>query len=346
MRKHIILLILVVAIIHPVKAYNFTAPPVPESGKGLLEEAPETFTEGLMIVLAKALDLIQPAIKNASKICLSLIALSMLTSLVTSIHDGNRNTVDLVASISIASVLLYPSGVLIQLGTETVWELSEYGKLLVPVMTAAVAAQGGTMTSTTLYVGTAFFNSFLSNVITAVLVPALYIYLCMAIVNCAIGEELAGKFRDFVRWGMIWGLKIVLYVFTGYIGITGVISGSADALAVKATKIAISGMVPVVGGILSDASETVLVGTAVMKNAAGVYGVLALLAVVAEPFIRIGVQYLLLKITAAISGTFSTKRISALIQDFSSGMGLLLAMTGTVCLMLMISTVCFMKGMG
>lgn len=346
MRKIAIVLILILVIVSPAEALDMTAPPVPESGKDILEETPETFTEGLLQVLSNALELIQPAIKSASQICLSLIAMSMLTTIVASIQESNRNIVDLVAGVSIATLLLKPSGVLIQMGTETVQELSEYGKLLIPVMTAAVAAQGGTMTSTALYTGTAFFNSFLSSTISSVLVPALYIYLCLSIVKCAIGEELAGKLRDFVRWGMTWVLKLVLYVFTGYIGITGVISGTADALALKATKLTISGMVPVVGGILADASETVLVGATVMKNAAGIYGVLALLAVIAEPFIRIGIQYLLLKMTAAISGTFSTKRTSALIQDFSSGMGILLAMTGTVCLLLLISTVCFMKGMG
>ena len=35
-----------------------------------------------------------------------------------------------------------------------------------------------------------------------------------------------------------------------------------------------------------------------------------------------------------------------MIQDFSAAMGLLLAMTGTVSLLLMVSTVCFLKGAG
>ena len=74
-------------------------------------------------------------------------------------------------------------------------------------------------------------------------------------------------------------MKIVLYAFTGYIGFTGVVSGTTDAMAMKAAKLTISGAVPVVGGILSDASEAVLVSAGIMKNAAGVYGILAVLAI-------------------------------------------------------------------
>ena len=103
-------------------------------------------------------------------------------------------------------------------------------------------------------------------------------------------------------------------------------------------------MVPVIGGMLSDASEAILVSAGIVKGAVGLYGLLAVLAIWIQPFLQIGAQYLLLKLTAAICGVFGTKQASDLIQDFSTAMGFLLAMTGTMCLLLLISTVCFVKG--
>ena len=96
--------------------------------------------------------------------------------------------------------------------------------------------------------------------------------------------------------------------------------------------------------IISDASEAVLVSAGIMKNAAGVYGLLAILAIWIGPFVQIGVQYLLLKLTAGICEMFGTKKMVGLMKNFSTAMGLTLAMTGTVCLILVISTICFMKG--
>ena len=81
-----------------------------------------------------------------------------------------------------------------------------------------------------------------------------------------------------------------------------------------------------------------------MKSAAGVYGILAVLAICIGPFLQIGIQYLMLKLTAGICGMFGSKQSGGLVGDISAGMGLVLAMTGTVCLLLLISVVCFMRG--
>jgi stage III sporulation protein AE len=137
---------------------------------------------------------------------------------------------------------------------------------------------------------------------------------------------------------------MVVYIFTGYISVTGIVSGATDAMTLKATKLTISGVVPMVGNILSDASEAVLVSAGLMKNAVGIYGLLAMLAIGIGPFIQLGAQYLLLKVTAGISDMFGTKKIAAIIKDFSTAMGLMLAMTGALCLIFLISTICFMKG--
>ena len=152
------------------------------------------------------------------------------------------------------------------------------------------------------------------------------------------------KLCDLMKSTFTWALRTLLYIFTGYISITGVVSGNTDAAALKATKLTVSGMVPIVGGILSDASEAVLVGAGVVKNAVGVYGLLAVVAIWINPFFQIGIQYLLLKLTATVCEVFGIKPITDMIQAFCSVMGMLLAMTGAVCIMLLVSTVCFMRG--
>jgi len=213
-------------------------------------------------------------------------------------------------------------------------------------MTAALASQGGVTSAAALYAGTVLFSTLLVSLISKLLIPMAYIYLCLSIATAAVGEPMLKEMKTFVKWLMTWVLKILLYVFTGYISITSVISGSADAAAVKAAKLTISGFVPVVGGIISDASETILVSAGMVKNAVGTYGVLAFMAIWIGPFLRIGAQYLILKATAAVCGMFADKSATELIKDFSGTLGLLLAMTGAVCVLMLISTVCFMKGMG
>jgi len=176
------------------------------------------------------------------------------------------------------------------------------------------------------------------------LIPMVYVFLSIAVVCNLVPQPLLVQMRNFLKWLMTWGLNIVLYIFTGYISITGVVGGTTDAAMLKATKLTISGMVPVVGKIISDSSETILVSAGIVKNSAGIYGLLAILSVLIGPFIKIGVQYLLFKLAAAVCDIFSIKQVSGLISDFSKAMGIALGMIGILAVVLMISTVCFMKG--
>lgn len=341
-----LIVLLILSLAMPVSAADITAPTVPESGRDLMPQDGTSFGDGLWQICCRGLAKIRPDIAEGAKISLCIIAAVVMLSILSAFPGMTEKCCDLVGAVCIAGLLLGSANSLIRLGTDTVEEISQYGKLLLPVMTTALAAQGGLTTSASLYVGTAAFDTLLSGVIASVLVPMVYIYLALAAANAAIGDDLLKKLRDFLKWLMTWVLKTVLYVFTGYMGITGVVSGTTDAAALKAAKLTISGVVPVVGGILSDASEAVLVSAGVVKNAAGIYGIFAVLALIAEPFFRIGVHYLILKFTAAVCGIFASKRITELIGDFTSVMGLLLAMTGTVCLLILISTVCFLRGVG
>ena len=330
----------------PVSAAEITAPEVPASGAELMPEDTGNFWKGFIEMLAEGLRLMRPDLKEASGICGAVIAIVILISMVHCFPGSSRRVSDMVGTVAIGSVLLESTNSLVALAGETITELTNYGKLFIPVMTTAMAAQGGVTSSAALYTGTAVFNALLSSLISRVLLPMVYIYLAFCAANAAIGEDTLKKLRDHCKGLITWVLKTLLYVFTGYMGITGVVSGTTDAATLKATKLTISGMVPVVGGILSDASEAVLVSTGVVKNAAGIYGILAVLAVCLGPFLRIGVHYLLLKATCAVCGIFDRQSMSGLIQDFSGAMGLLLAMTGTVCLLLLISTVCFLREVG
>lgn len=344
MRKLILLFLVVTLCMSSVSAVEYEAPAAPESAEDLLPKESSSFSEDLWHIIKSAIENIYPNIAEASGICLSLIAIMLFTSLLQTFSGVAKNSVELACTIGIGLLLIKPANSLVQLGMQTVEELCEYGKLLIPVMTAAMASEGGVTTSAALYTGTVFFNTALSAIIAKLIIPLVYVHIALCIANSAIGTDVLKKMRDFVKWLMTWCLKITIYLFTGYLGITGVIGGTTDASAVKAAKLALSGFIPVVGSIISDASETILVSAGVIKNAVGVYGLLVIIALWIEPFLQIGIQYILLKITSAVCGVFGTKASVSLISDFSGIMGLLLAMTGTVCLLHLISTVCFMKG--
>lgn len=346
MRRFLMAALIVFFMAVPVQAAEWTAPEVPDSAVEWMPESPVTFTDGVLELLGRIIPSLHPAMTEAIRTCLAIVGAVLLISTVRNMHTSVGKTADLAGVAVIGILLLGASNSMIALGAKTVQEISDYGKLLIPVMTSAMAAGGGITASAALYLGTAFFDSVLSTAISALLIPLIYVLLALSAANSALGDDLLKQMKDFVKWLVTWALKTILYVFTAYMGITGVISGTTDAAAMKAAKLTISGVVPVVGGILSDASEAVLVGADTVRNSVGIYGLLAVLAIWIGPFLQIGIHYLTLKLTGAVCGIFGSKGTVGLIHDFTGAMGLLLAMTGSVCLMLLVSTVCFMKGVG
>ena len=346
MKPFILSFFLVLWLAVPANALELTAPEVPRSGLDAMPEDTENFGNGLRELLRNAAALLAPELKAAAHDCCRLLAAALVCSLLPLLTKRVRGISALAGTVLMASMLMAPAGTMLTCAADTLEEICEYGKLLCPVMTTALAAQGGVTASAALYTGTIGFVSALSILVSQVMLPIVAIFLALSVGYGALGEELLRRLADGAKHFLSWLLKTILILFTTYMSVTGVVSGTTDASARKAAKVAFSSAVPVVGGILSDASESVLVSVGILKNAAGVYGILAVLAVLAEPFLRLGVQYLMLKATGLVCTVLAEKRLSCLVEDFSAAMGLLLAMVASAGVLVLISTVCFMRGMG
>ena len=107
----------------------------------------------------------------------------------------------------------------------------------------------------------------------------------------------------------------------------------------KAAKFAISGAVPVVGGILSDAAETVLASAGVLRGTVGVFGMVTVLGICLVPLLRLAVHYLAYKLVAALASALGSGPPCALVDRLSSAFGLVLGMMGASCLLLLITLV-------
>lgn len=76
-----------------------------------------------------------------------------------------------------------------------------------------------------------------------------------------------------------------------------------------------------------------------MKNSVGVFGMLAVLSMCLIPFLRLGIHYLMYKVTAALSATVADSRVAGLIDSIGGAFGLVLGMTGSCALLLLVSMV-------
>lgn len=346
MSKILLAILVLTLLVLPAEALSITAPQVPQENRDMMPEHTENLGQGLWELLRDVLPQLRPDLAEALKVSAALIAAAFIASVLKSASDTIAHTAKLACTACIGSVLFLSANSMVRVGTKTIEEISAYGTLLLPVMASAAAAQGRVTASAALYAGTAVCNAVISRFLSRVLVPAVYLFLALAVADGIGAEHNLKKIKKLLKNSVIWILKTALTIYVSYMGITGIVSSTTDAAVLKTTRTAISAAVPVVGGILANASETVLSSAAVVKSAAGIYGIFAILAIFLAPFLKIWVHYVILRLTEAICGMLDEKGVSELVGDFSEGMGLILAMTASVCFLQLISTVCFLKGAG
>ena len=228
---------------------------------------------------------------------------------------------------------------MIGLGAETIHTMNDFSKTLLPLLGTACAASGSVTAAAVREVTTTLFADILIGCINGFLIPLVYIYIGAITANAVLGEHSLKSIAKVIKKIIIWVLTILLTVFTAYLSISGAIAGTADAAALKVTKFAISGAIPVVGGIMSDAASTILVGAAILKNTIGVFGTLAVFALCITPFLQIGLQYLMYKAAAFLSEIVDQTGLSVLIDEIGGAFGMILGMTGACALLLIISLI-------
>lgn len=308
-----------------------------------LQDEPNLWT-GAETVLQRAILKADASLKSGLRLCAVLIGLVTLCA-VADLSSVSKfgGAVNAAGALGICAVFVGEFNAMVTMAQNTIQTLADYSACLIPVLASAAAMSGSMNAAAALHTGTLLFTELLMQLISRLLIPGVFFFLAVATAEAALNSDALKELRELIGWLISKILRIMVYVFLAYLSVTGVIGGAADAVAVKTTKAAMSGMVPVVGGMISDASETLLASASVIKNSVGVFGMIAILSICILPFLKVGVQYLLLKTTAAVSGTVGSKPHVTLLKNFSSAMGYLLAMSGTCGLLLLISSVCFLK---
>ena len=288
-----------------------------------------------------ALDSLGGILKSGLRSAALVLVVVMLCSVAGSLYDGGSvpDFVPLGGALAIAAVAAGDFSSFIGLGTQTLQTLSDFSKVLLPSLAAASAASGAVTAATAKYVATALFMDVLLTAAMGLIVPLIYAYLAAVLANAAAGGGALKACADLLKTVCTLLLTALVIVFTAYLSITGVISGSADAVTTRLAKTTISTVLPVVGGIISDAAGTLVAGASMVRSAVGVFGLLAVLGVCLTPVLTLGVHYLLYKAAAALAGTLSDSRLGGLIGGIGSAFGMVLATVGAGAVFLFISII-------
>lgn len=302
----------------------------------------ESLDTGLSGLFGRALEQVRGLLRTGLATAAKLTAVVLLCSLAQSVKEGGENglqAVSIAGALAITALTMTDMAVMIGMGRDTLEKMEGFSSLLLPVMSVLTAATGGISAAAVRQGATVLFSQLLITAMDRLLVPLVYAYVAASCAHAAVGNPGLKKTAAMMKGVITFALTALLLAFVGYLTASGAIAGSVDAAAIKAAKLAISRAIPVVGGILADASESVLAGAGALRGTVGAAGLLVVLAICLTPFLRLALQYLLYKGAAALCATVAQPRLAALIDDIGSAFGLVLGMTGAGALILLVSLV-------
>ncbi len=291
------------------------------------------------------------AVFRRSLACIGVIlAIAVLSAIVNHFCDaGSDKLPRYIGAAGALAVTAAASGSIssfVGMGAQAIDSMSSFSKALLPALSAAVAASGSPLGATARYSATVLFSDIALTAIHALLIPLIYTYIAAATANAAIPGAAIGKIADFLHWVVSGSLKLIVTIFIAYLTVSGIAASTTDAVGAKTARAAISGAVPVVGGILSDAAETVLAGAKLMKNAVGVFGMLTILSICLTPFLVLAVNYFTFKTAAALTAPLCDTRLAELVDRIGSSFGVVLGMTASCAFLLFMSILSCMLAAG
>ncbi|TKD70395.1 stage III sporulation protein AE [Pseudalkalibacillus hwajinpoensis] len=171
---------------------------------------------------------------------------------------------------------------------------------LIPLLLALMASVGGVAS-------VAFFHPivlFLVNtgglLIQKFVLPMLFLSAVLAIVSTISEHYKVTQLSNLIRNIAIGTLGVFFAIFLGVISVQGATTAVADGITIRTAKFVTGNFIPVVGRMFTDATDTVLSASVLLKNTVGLAGVVILLMICAFPALKVLSLVLIYNIAAAV----------------------------------------------
>ena len=275
----------------------------------------------------------------------ALIGIALICTFGEAVCEGSSISgyIELIGACAAAALLIGGVDSIVSQTVEAMYRLSDYSKAALPVVFSAAAAGGAISSAGAKFAAVSFALDVLMSISQKLIIPTVYAFLALTVSNGAFPNPLLAGMARFTKWAATILMTGMTITFTAYIKLTGVMSAAVDASAVKTAKTIISNTLPVVGGMISDASAMVLSAAGLIRNCAGVFGLVSVCALCIGPFAMLSVKMMVVKAASVVAESLECSNLSNLLGGISSAMGLLMGLLGCCGIMLFISLTAGMK---
>ncbi|BAB06512.1 stage III sporulation protein AE [Halalkalibacterium halodurans] len=216
---------------------------------------------------------------------------------------------------------------------EAISSMVHFMVALLPLLLALMAAIGNITSAALFHPLIVFMVNTSGMVIHHFVLPLLFISTVLSIVSTMTDHYKVTKLANFLRTIAVGVLGVFLTVFLGIISVQGATTAVTDGITVRTAKYIAGNFVPVVGRMFTDAADTVMSASLLLKNTVGVAGLAILLMLCAFPAIKVLSLAVIFHISAAILQPLGAGPITDCLSIIGKAIIFIFASLAVVCLM-------------
>lgn len=272
------------------------------------------------------------------KLIILIVLCALLRNLQTSFMSESVSEIAFyVCYIVIVSILIVSFNTAMQMGIAMIDGMVDFMYATTPVLITLLVS-GGNITSGGIFQPLMLMIVEVSaTIMKNVFIPVIFLSTILSIVNNISDKIQISRFTNLLKQIISWALGIILTVFVAVVSVQGSFGAVIDGVTSKTVKFAISAFIPIVGKTLSDAADTVIGSTLLIKNAAGLAAMVGVLIICIVPLLKIVALILLYKGASALVEPISEKRITNCIGEVAGSMLYILGVSAAVGFMFLIS---------
>ncbi|WP_152394064.1 stage III sporulation protein AE [Paenibacillus guangzhouensis] len=272
------------------------------------------------------------------KLLVTIVILTVFSMILETLQTAfERNAVSKVAySISymiIIIIAINSFNVAIGYAKEAIESMIHFMMAMIPLLFTLLASMGNVVTVSVMHPLIIFMINTVGTIIYAVVFPLLFFSAVLHIVSTLSDKYKVTHLANLLRNVSVGLLGILLTVFLGVISVQGFTGAAADGVTIRTAKYITGNFVPVVGKMFSDAADTVISASLLVKNAIGLVGVIIILFLCAFPALKILTLALIYNISGAVMQPLGDSPIVTCLQTIGKSMIYVFAALAAVGLM-------------
>lgn len=165
---------------------------------------------------------------------------------------------------------------------------------------------------------------------SAVVFPALHVFLALALVSAVSREKLgalAGSLYGFVKWLLV----LAVTAFSGVLSVQTALNAHVDAATNKAAKLVAATAIPLVGGAFGDGVAAIQNSVGMVKSGVGAFGILAALCIFAPVAVEAVIWSGVCVLGQLMADLLESPKLSGFLKLLCLAAKMILAVIAAVC---------------